>query len=72
MIGVLIVRQGSILGVEGPFVNDFSLIVGRYWAETPIFWHPEESAGGFLPVFVAQPRGRMEICSGCAHRPRSV
>ena len=33
MIGILIVRHELILGFEGPFVNDFSLIAGRWWAE---------------------------------------
>jgi hypothetical protein len=39
-----------ILGVEGPFVNDFSLIIGRLPAEKPILWRLTSPAGGFLLV----------------------
>jgi hypothetical protein len=67
-IGILIAQQSQFLGWAGPFVNNCSLIVGRSWAEIPIFgamWPGARSGDCVVPsgTVVIEWSGQLDDCS---------
>jgi hypothetical protein len=67
---MLILRQGLILSFEGPIVNDFSLIIGRWSALIPIFGRERRACRTFPVCYLSPDRADgWKSMTARTHRP---